>query len=90
MKELKATRVPPGDRWAIVDDDEERVYSSFSNFSNICAIVSIAVDLAQFSQLEQLARMNKNMEAVATEMIRRDALHDAVAQVCSKKMKNST
>ena len=25
MKELKATRVPPGDRWAIVDDDEERV-----------------------------------------------------------------
>jgi hypothetical protein len=34
--------------------------------------------------------MNKNMEAVATEMIRRDALHDAVAQVCSKKMKNST
>ena len=34
--------------------------------------------------------MNKNMEAIATEMIRRDALHDAVAQVWSKKMKNST
>lgn len=25
--------------------------------------------------------MNKNMAAIATEMIRRDALHDAVAQV---------
>ena len=34
--------------------------------------------------------MNKNMAAIATEMIRRDALHDAVAQVWSKKMKNST
>ena len=34
--------------------------------------------------------MNKNMEAIDTEMIRRDALHDAVAQVWSKKMKNST
>ena len=34
--------------------------------------------------------MKKNMEAIATEMIRRDALHDAVAQVWSKKMKNST
>ncbi|MEC8210126.1 MAG: hypothetical protein VXX14_03905 [Pseudomonadota bacterium] len=34
--------------------------------------------------------MNKNMEAIATEMIRREVLHDTVAQVCSKKMKNST
>ena len=34
--------------------------------------------------------MNKNMAAIATEMIRRDAFHDAVAQVWSKKMKNST
>ena len=34
--------------------------------------------------------MNKNMAAIATDMIRRDALHDAVAQVWSKKMKNST
>ena len=34
--------------------------------------------------------MNKNMAAIATEMIRRDALHDAVVQVWSKKMKNST
>ena len=34
--------------------------------------------------------MNKNMEAIATEMIGREALHDMVAQVWSKKMKNST
>ena len=34
MKELKATRVPPGDRWAIVDDDEERVYSSLTEVLN--------------------------------------------------------
>ena len=34
MKELKATRVPPGDRWAIVDDDEERVYSTLTDVLN--------------------------------------------------------
>ena len=34
MKELKATRVPPGDRWAIVDDNEERVYSSLTEVLN--------------------------------------------------------
>ena len=34
--------------------------------------------------------MNKNMEAIAAEMIRYDALHESVAQVWSKKMKNST
>ena len=34
MKELKATRVPPGDRWAIIDDDEERVYGSLTELLN--------------------------------------------------------
>ena len=34
MKELKATRVPPGDRWTIVDDNEERVYSSLTEVLN--------------------------------------------------------
>ena len=34
--------------------------------------------------------MNKNMEAIAAEIISCDALHYAVAQVWSKKMKNST
>ena len=57
-------------------------------------------DLPKMTVLEVMIRealpdllqdwMNKNMEAIATEMIRRDALHDAVAQVWSKKMKNST
>ena len=57
-------------------------------------------DLPKMTVLEVMIRealpdllqdwMNKNMAAIATEMIRRDALHDAVAQVWSKKMKNST
>jgi hypothetical protein len=34
--------------------------------------------------------MDKNLEQIATEMIKRDALHDAVAQVWSKRMKNSS
>ena len=34
MKELKATRVPPGDRWAIIDDDKEKVYSSLTECLN--------------------------------------------------------
>ena len=33
MKELKATRVPPGDRWAIVDDD--KIYSSLTEVLNV-------------------------------------------------------
>ena len=52
----------------------------------------------QMSVLEVLIRdalpdllkywIDKNMEPIATELIKRDALHDAVAQVWSKKMKN--
>ena len=34
MKELKATRVPPGDRWAIIDDEKEKVYSSLTEVLN--------------------------------------------------------
>ena len=34
MKELKATRVPPGDRWAIIGDDTEKVYSSLTECLN--------------------------------------------------------
>ena len=34
MKELKATRVPPGDRWIIIDDDKEKVYSSLTEVLN--------------------------------------------------------
>ena len=54
----------------------------------------------QMSVLEVLIRdalpdllqdwIDKNMEPIATELIKRDALHDAVAQVWSKKMKNSS
>ena len=32
MKELKATRVPPGDRWAIDGDDQ--IYSSLTECLN--------------------------------------------------------
>ena len=33
MKELKATRVPPGDRWAIVDGDDQ-IHSSLTECLN--------------------------------------------------------
>ena len=33
MKELKATRVPPGDRWALTDDGEQ-IYSSLTEALN--------------------------------------------------------
>ena len=33
MKELKATRVPPGDRWALVNDDEQ-IYPSLTEVLN--------------------------------------------------------
>ena len=35
MKELKATRLAPGDRWTIIGDEEgERVYSSLTECLN--------------------------------------------------------
>ena len=34
MKELKATRVPPGDRWNIVDGDDDKIYSSLTEVLN--------------------------------------------------------
>ena len=33
MKELKATRVPPGDRWAITDGDDQ-IYASLTEVLN--------------------------------------------------------
>ena len=33
MKELKATRIPPGDRWALVNDDEQ-IYPSLTEVLN--------------------------------------------------------
>ena len=34
MKELKATRVPPGDRWSIVDGGDDKIYSSLTEVLN--------------------------------------------------------
>ena len=30
MKELKAKRVPPGDRWALTSGDDDKIYSSLT------------------------------------------------------------
>tara|TARA_B100000513_G_C11843434_1_gene166666 strand:- start:43 stop:240 length:198 start_codon:yes stop_codon:yes gene_type:complete len=35
MKELKATRVPPGDRWSVVDGDDDKIYSSLTEVLNV-------------------------------------------------------
>mgnify|MGYP003637241795 CR=1 FL=1 len=34
MKELVAQRVPPGDRWALLDDDNDVVYGSLTDCLN--------------------------------------------------------
>jgi|TARA_R110000796_G_scaffold197093_1_gene313509 hypothetical protein len=34
MKHLKAIRVPPGDRWSMLDDDKKKVYSSLTEVLN--------------------------------------------------------
>ena len=34
MKELKATRVIPGDRWQILDDPDNRIYTSLTECLN--------------------------------------------------------
>ena len=45
MKELKATRVPPGDRWVIVDDDKEKIYSSLTEVLNA---IFVQTGIAEF------------------------------------------
>ena len=42
MKELKATRVPPGDRWAIVDGDDQ-IYSSLTEVLNAIFMDKIVI-----------------------------------------------
>ena len=34
MKELKAKRVPPGDRWALTSTDDDKIYSSLTEVLN--------------------------------------------------------
>ena len=34
MKELKAKRVPPGDRWALTSGDDDKIYSSLTEVLN--------------------------------------------------------
>ena len=38
MKELKETRVPPGDRWSVVDGDDDKIYSSLTEVLNVIFI----------------------------------------------------
>ena len=60
MKELKATRVPPGDRWAIVDGDDQ-IYASLtevlnkssSNFISEPEILLESSELTNFSTLSK-------------------------------------
>ena len=61
MKELKATRVPPGDRWAIIDDDEERVYGSLTELLNA---IFVKTGMTQFY-----------MDAKAGEVHIEDGIH---------------
>ena len=34
MKELKAKRVPPGDRWALTSTEDDKIYSSLTEVLN--------------------------------------------------------
>ena len=40
MKELKATRVIPGDRWTLVDDNDDKIYSSLTECLNAIFMVT--------------------------------------------------
>ena len=35
MKELKAKRVPPGDRWALTNTEDDKIYSSLTEVLNV-------------------------------------------------------
>ena len=40
MKELKATRVIPGDRWTLVDGTDDKIYSSLTECLNAIFMVT--------------------------------------------------
>jgi len=45
MKELKAKRVPPGDRWALTSTEDDKIYSSLTEVLNA---IYMETGLAQF------------------------------------------
>ena len=45
MKELKAKRVPPGDRWALTSGDDDKIYSSLTE---VLTAIFMDTGLGQF------------------------------------------
>ena len=45
MKELKLTRVPPGDRWATIDSEDDQIYPSLTEALNA---IFVTTGLTQF------------------------------------------
>ena len=72
MKELKATRVPPGDRWAIIDDDEERVYGSLTELLNA---IFVKTGMTQFYMDAKAGEVHIEDGKVKPEPIKKFSLY---------------
>ena len=72
MKELKATRVPPGDRWTVVGDDQ--LYSSLTEALNA---VFIDTGLSQFYIDAQKGEVDKNKRKAVVHEFEKTALENA-------------
>ena len=71
MKELKATRVPPGDRWTVVGDDNQ-IYSSLTEVLNA---IYIDAGLSQFYIDAQKGEVHVEDGKEKPEPIRRYSLY---------------
>ena len=47
MKELVATRVPPGDKWALLNDESDIVYGSLTDCLNQIFMVHEAIPIVR-------------------------------------------
>ena len=64
MKELKATRVPPGDRWSVVDGDDDKIYSSLTDVLNVIVmqtgISEFYMDAKKVKFILKMEKQNQN------------------------------
>ena len=60
MKELVAQRIPPGDRWTLLNDDNDVVYGSLTDCLNQVFVVHVALPTILGTSLLRSAYLSTN------------------------------
>ena len=72
MKELKAKRVPPGDRWALTSTEDDKIYSSLTEVLNA---IYMETGLGQFYLDAQKGEVHVEVGKEKPEPIKKYSLY---------------